>query len=219
MAGAKAAQRNRGNRRSGVNTFRKAGGHWTVQFGEDDEPLLLDDLDGMTYIHYLLSKPNKDVPTMELYRSRYPAVPDPTHMIEIGCDDDDEDTTSGDSPDPVADREYLQSCYVAMQELRGQIEQAQRDNDMASETAAQEKLDKLRTVVRQITRPDKAGGDRSRIFRQASERVANNVPKRIQAALNHIGKHHPLLHAHLNNAISTGFSCKYSPEKPLEWDL
>jgi hypothetical protein len=49
------------------------------------------------------------------------------------------------------------------------------------------------------------------------ERVRKAVTNRIRVAVQRIGKQHPDLGHHLQNAIHTGYSCWYSPERLVTW--
>jgi hypothetical protein len=49
------------------------------------------------------------------------------------------------------------------------------------------------------------------------ERVRKAVTKCIREAIRRIGKQHPALGRHLQNAIHTGYCCWYSSERPITW--
>jgi hypothetical protein len=48
-----------------------------------------------------------------------------------------------------------------------------------------------------------------------TERARKAVTWCIHDAIDRIGKQHPDLGHHLHNAIHTGYSCWYSPERPV----
>jgi hypothetical protein len=50
-----------------------------------------------------------------------------------------------------------------------------------------------------------------------AERARKAVSARIRDAITKIGGYHPELAAHLEAAVSTGATCMYRPELPIEW--
>ncbi len=53
---------------------------------------------------------------------------------------------------------------------------------------------------------------------QAIERARKAVTNRIRATVAQIGASHPTLGLHLANAVRTGTTCRYTPERPVAWE-
>jgi hypothetical protein len=62
-------------------------------------------------------------------------------------------------------------------------------------------------------------GGRVRRAADASDRARKAVTSRIRESIERIGKEHPALARHLQNAIHTGTFCSYQPDRPLPWKL
>jgi non-specific serine/threonine protein kinase len=62
-------------------------------------------------------------------------------------------------------------------------------------------------------------GGRDRKAADIVERARSNIRNRIKDALNKIREGNPSLGQHLTNAIKTGISCSYIPDKPTRWSL
>jgi SAM-dependent methyltransferase len=51
------------------------------------------------------------------------------------------------------------------------------------------------------------------------DRARKAVTSRIRESIDRIGKEHPALARHFENAIRTGTFCRYQPDRPLRWEL
>jgi hypothetical protein len=60
-------------------------------------------------------------------------------------------------------------------------------------------------------------GGRARKAADTSDRARKAVTSRIRETIERIGKEHPALARHLENAIHTGTFCSYRPDRPLSW--
>jgi len=58
-----------------------------------------------------------------------------------------------------------------------------------------------------------------RVNRDVGDRARQTVQKSIKVALKNISDAHALLHAHIEDAISTGFSCAYRPRQRILWKI
>ncbi|MDJ0781585.1 MAG: tetratricopeptide repeat protein [Desulfosarcinaceae bacterium] len=99
--------------------------------------------------------------------------------------------------------------------LRAEIAAAEADNDIPRAAGLTEELDQL---VEHLSKA-MGLGKRSRQLNPTHERARAAVTWRIRAAIRKIKTAHPPLGRHLNNAIKTGTTCTYLPEKPLDWEL
>jgi hypothetical protein len=62
-------------------------------------------------------------------------------------------------------------------------------------------------------------GGRVRKAADTTDRARKAVTSRIRESIERIGKEHPALARHLENAIHTGTFCSYQPDRPLPWKL
>src|SRR6185295_17464136 len=95
-----------------------------------------------------------------------------------------------------------------IEELQGEIDEAQAWNDVERAARAEEELDAL---VAQLTAATGLGG-RDRSFASDAERARQRVKKAISASLARIESEHAELGRHLSNTIRTGYKCRYQPD-------
>jgi hypothetical protein len=62
-------------------------------------------------------------------------------------------------------------------------------------------------------------GGRPRRVGSQVERARCTVTWRIKSAIRKVASAHPALGRHLGNAVRTGTTCVYQPEKPVDWLL
>jgi hypothetical protein len=92
----------------------------------------------------------------------------------------------------------------------------------ATQWADTGQADKLRAEVEFLRAELSAAyglGGRARKDADASDRARKAVTSRIRESIDRIGKEHPALARHLENAIHTGTFCSYQPDRPLPWKL
>ncbi len=113
--------------------------------------------------------------------------------------------------DERARREY----QSRISELRAEIEEATDANDPGRAARAQEELD---TLIHEIGRATGLGG-RARKLGDPAERARTAVTWRIRNAVKRVAAVHPALGRHLENSLQTGVFCRYSPERPTDWEV
>jgi tetratricopeptide (TPR) repeat protein len=94
-----------------------------------------------------------------------------------------------------------------------EIDEAERDNDLARGSRAREEMDAL---VDALSGALGLGG-RARSLGSATERARSAVTWRIRSAVRKIATIHPALGRHLDNSVRTGTYCSYQPERPIDW--
>jgi hypothetical protein len=62
-------------------------------------------------------------------------------------------------------------------------------------------------------------GRRNRHTPHSSERARINVKNRITDALNRLRVLHPTAWSHLRHSVRTGTFCRYTPDRPVRWDI
>jgi non-specific serine/threonine protein kinase len=120
---------------------------------------------------------------------------------------------AGELLDTQAKAEYKRRVA----ELREELEEAQRFNDLARAAKIRAELEFL---THQLAAAVGMGG-RNRQANSAAERARLSITKTIKAALRHIEENHPILGQHLATSIKTGTFCSYTPDptRPISWIL
>jgi tetratricopeptide (TPR) repeat protein len=175
-------------RRSGSKPARQAvisptgGGRWSIEV--DGRSTLLGDRVGMSYLASLLRKPGQDVDVFVLVANgRLPK----------------------ESGEPILDDEALRQYRQRAQELRSLL-----DGGAASKEADRYRAE-LATLTEGLRTVTRLGG-RSRSFVGNHERARTAVRKAIVRAIDVIASVEPTLGDHLSQSISTGASCRYTPD-------
>ena len=119
------------------------------------------------------------------------------------------------STGPVLDDTARRSYERRIRELQEDIEDAERDHDLARRYRHQVELDAL---IDHLTAAVGVG-NKTRSAGGTVERARSAVTHRIRAAIRQLEKLHPNLSRHLRHAINTGAYCSYRPEQPTTWRI
>ena len=111
--------------------------------------------------------------------------------------------------DEKARRRYQQKIL----ELQSDIEEAEQFSDFAGLEKLQEEYDQL---IAHLSRSLNLKG-KTRETGGAVEKARAAVTWRIRNAIARIEQHHPMLGAHLSNAVKTGTLCSYKPDRNIRW--
>ena len=95
-----------------------------------------------------------------------------------------------------------------LDDLRRDLEEAERFNDPARAEQARSEMDAL---AEQLASAVGLGGRNRRIGSEA-ERARSAVTKRIKSSINRIGEAIPSLGSHLAARVKTGYFCSYNPQ-------
>ncbi|HXG03204.1 MAG TPA: tetratricopeptide repeat protein, partial [Candidatus Binatia bacterium] len=171
--------------------FRREGGFWTLAF--EGLTVQLTEAKGFHDLAALLARPETRVHCLELAgRSAEPH-----------------------GADPALDARARRELTDRAQELQEEIEDAEARHDLGRAERAREELDRIVEVL--------AGalglGGRPRRPGSAAERARTAVTWRIRNAIRKIAAVHPALGRHLDNAVRTGTSCAYTPDRLVAWTL
>jgi hypothetical protein len=104
-----------------------------------------------------------------------------------------------------------------LEELREELEEAERLNDRGRVERAREEIEVLGGELASAV----GLGGRDRKAASAVERARANVTVAIKLALQKIAENHPSLGHHLSTTIKTGTFCSYvpNPKHPVSWEL
>ena len=193
--------------------FRKEGHYWTVSFG--GETFRLKDSKSLRVIAHLIRSPGHQFHARELAALDSPqqpvAQPVPHYDENVGA------TVSTDLGDAgvVLDAQAVAEYRHRLKELRLEIEEAERCNDLG-------RVSLLREEAEVLTAELAAGvgfQGRERRTSSHSERARLSVTKNIRGAIEKIREANPALGRHLANSIKTGYLCSYSPDPadPIVW--
>ncbi|MGC4894641.1 ATP-binding protein [Micromonospora sp. DT31] len=178
--------------------FRPDGPVWRLAYA--GRVVHLPDAKGLHDLRLLVSRPGVDVPAVELLDPA--AGPELVAARRLGAD-------------PVLDDEAKARYRQHLRRLDDEIDRAASRDDgqrlaaLDAERAAL--LDQLRTAA------GLAG--RSRRLGDQPERARKAVTARIRDTLRRIDERHPVLAAHLREAVTTGGTCRYLPAEPVPWQL
>lgn len=111
--------------------------------------------------------------------------------------------------DEKARRQYQKKIL----ELQAEIEEAERLSDFTGIETLQGEYDRL---IDHLSSSLNLNG-RTRETASTVERARSAVTWRIRNAIARIEPHHPMLGAHLSNAVKTGMLCSYKPDRNISW--
>ncbi len=189
----------------GRYAFRRQGDYWTLAC--DGRVTHLRSQRGFEYIAELLRHPDQALYAIDLADLGAPATAGlsaaeaAAQGLRVG---------SLDVPPARLDARARAQYRARWRELRHEAAAAERDNDPGRLAGVQREIDML---ARELAAARASG----RSPRQERARV--NVRNCISAALRAIRRHDEGLWRHLANAIKTGTSCCYTPERPIAWEL
>jgi len=181
------------------SVFRREGEYWTIEF--EGTVARLKDAKGLHYIAHLLRHPGQEFHVRDLV-----ALDAEPRQAALGASD----ATHQDLGDAgaVLDAQAKAAYRGRLEELRAEIEEAERFNDPGRSARAREEIE---FITDQLSAAVGLGG-RDRKAASDAERARLAVTKRIRAALERIRQANPVLAHHLTGAITTGYFCSYAPK-------
>jgi len=174
----------------GRNRFRRDGAVWAVTYG--GAQTYVPHTKGLQDVAVLLAHPGQPIPASDLAG-----------------------TITRSRGEPAIDRQALAAYRARLRDLDDDIAEADSHNDPERAARARAERDAL---VTELTHSVGRGG-RPRRLGDETEKARKTVTIRIQRALRHLDRHHPVLASHLREAIRTGTTCSYQPAQPLTWEL
>jgi hypothetical protein len=186
--------------------------YWMIRY--QGQAAILKDTRGLDCLSYLLRRPMLDIHVTELLATRI-NLPAPGLLggfwevggdtVTVGLRD------CGSILDSHAKTEYKRR----IDELRKDLEEAERSNDFYRAARARSEKD---AIAEQLAAAVGLGG-RDRKTSSDAERARCAVTKCIKKAIQKIGDAIPSLGYHLAARIKTGYFCSYNPrpDRPVAW--
>jgi hypothetical protein len=117
----------------------------------------------------------------------------------------------------VLDAQAKAEYKSRLKDLRCDLEEAERSNDLAHAERARVEIE---AIAEQLAALVGLGG-RDRKFGSEAERARCAVTKRIKNSIKSIGEAIPSLRSHLSSHIKTGYFCSYNPdpERAVAWEF
>ena len=117
--------------------------------------------------------------------------------------------------DPILDARSKAEYRRRFQELREDLEEAERFDDRDRAAKAQEEIN---AIAEQLASAVGLGG-RDRPTGSEAERARSSVTKRIKESITKISEAIPSLGHHFAARIKTGYFCSYNPhpDRPVAW--
>jgi non-specific serine/threonine protein kinase len=192
--------------------FYRRGDIWTI--GAPGREVQLRDAKGLAHIARLLAAPHLELHALDLVAGPQARGTAPAVVLAAGVEV--RARGEGDSG-PVLDSQAKAAYRLRVEELQGEIDEAEAFHD---DERASRARDELVFVARELAgavglrgRDRKTGSD--------AERARVNVTRAIRTALRRISEHDPQLGRRLGSEIKTGTFCVYEPaagDEPV-WDL
>ena len=165
---------------------------------------------GLHYLSVLLRNPGREFHVSELL-----AHPLDASAPSAGVAVPQQVTGGLFSGFPVLDAQAKAEYKHRINELRHELEEAERVNDAQRQTEIQ---NELQAICNNLASAVGLGG-RDRKTSSDAERARSAVTKCIKKAIQRIGEAIPLLGYHLADSIKTGYFCSYNPhpDRPVAW--
>jgi hypothetical protein len=182
--------------------------YWTIRY--HGRSALLKSTRGLHCLAVLLRDPGREFHVRELLvrpmDASTPAAAAGVHGRVTG---------GLDAGIPVLDAQAKAEYKCRLNELRQDLNQAERFNDSQRKT---EVKNELQAIADQLASGVGLGG-RDRKTSSDAERARSAVTKRIKEAINRIAEVIPPLGCHLAARIKTGYFCSYNPHpnRPVAW--
>jgi tetratricopeptide (TPR) repeat protein len=186
--------------------FRREGDFWTIAY--DGKDIRLKDAKGLQYIAHLLRHDGRELHAADLAAG-----------VELSPSTGQSDAGEivgglGDAGE-VLDAQARAAYRQRLADLEAELAEATQWADAGRAAKLQTELE--------FVRDELAGayglGGRARKAADVGDRARKAVTSRIRESIDRIGKEHPALARHFENAIHTGTFCSYQPDRPLRWEL
>lgn len=200
------------------NVFRREGDYWSITF--EGTTIRLRNTKGVRHIVNLIKHQGQELHVLYMVAAQEkpqigsletaPRKITERELTEAGL----KVSGLGDAGE-VLDQKAKDEYERRLRDLEKDLEEAQKFYDPGRATKIRMELDLIKEQLKGAI----GLGGRARKAADIVERARSNIRNRIKDALNKIREENPSLGQHLTNAIKTGTSCSYIPDKPTRWSL
>jgi hypothetical protein len=189
-------------------SLRREGDVWAFHYQGRD--VRIRDSKGMRCLALLLSSPGVEMHALQLAAPAAPAAApgaSAAAAAELAVGDRD----AGALLDPAAKAAYGER----LEDLRAEVEEAERFNDPERAAHAREEMEFLATELAAAT----GLGGRDRRAASNAERARVSVTKAIRTAIKRVEEHDRVVARELQATVRTGTFCIFEPDprRPVEW--
>ena len=190
--------------------FLRQGDYWTI--GYQRHVAFLKATRGLRYLALLLRNPGREFHVGELVGQ---VIGRPLVLGKGGHATGAWQGGLLSDAGPILDAQAKAEYKHRLDDLRRDLEEAERFNDP---TRAERARDEMDALAEQLASAVGLGGRNRRIGSEA-ERARSAVTKRIKDSINKIGEDLPSLRRHLAARVTTGYFCSYNPnpQRPVAW--
>ena len=188
--------------------FVRQGDYWTIRY--HGHTAFLKATRGLQCLACLLRTPGREFHVSELLASLLEAPVAASAVVASGRlrEDGGHCTTAGlNDGSPILDAQAKAEYKRRLNELRQDLEEAERFNDPDRAAKTQ---DEMNAIAQHLASAIGLGG-RDRKASSEAERARCAVTKRIKQSIRKIGDAIPTLGHHLTARIKTGYFCSYNP--------
>ena len=192
--------------------FIRRGDYWSIRY--QGQAANLKATRGLDCLCYLLRHPGREIHVSELLAT-LGEVPAPAFPGGVQEADGLAVTTGLHDAGPILDPQSKAEYKCRIDDLREDMEEAERFNDFHRAATARSELD---AIVHQLAAAVGLGG-RDRRASSDAERARSAATKRIKETIHRIAAAIPPLGHHLSARIKTGYFCSYNshPDRPVAW--
>jgi len=190
--------------------FIQQGDYWTI--GYQKHVAFLKATRGLHYLALLLRHPGREFHVCELVGQ---VIGSPLLFGKGGHATAARQGKFLSDAGPILDAQAKAEYKRRLDDLRRELEEAERFNDS---TRAERARDEIDALTEQLASAIGLGG-RNRRSGSEAERARSAVTKRIKSSIKRIGAAIPSLGTDLATRVTTGYFCTYSPhpERPVAW--
>lgn len=198
------------------SSFIRQDDFWTIRY--HGHTAFLKCTRGLQCLALLLRSPGREFHVSELLAS-LPEAPDAASSVTASgpLREDGANVVTAGLYDgiPILDAQAKAECKRRLNELRQDLEEAERFNDPARAAKAH---DEMNGIARHLAAAVGLGG-RDRRASSEADRARSAATKRIKEAIHKIAEAIPPLGHHLAARIKTGYFCSYNPhpDRPVAW--
>jgi len=190
--------------------FLRQGDYWVIRY--QGQVAFLKTSRGLQCLSLLLHHPGREFHVSELLglvlgKPAVSASPSQVRGLSQSTSD----------AGPILDGQAKAEYKLRLQNLREDLEDAERDGDAAR---AEQARTEIEILLQQLALAVGLGG-RDRRTGSEAERARSAVTKRIKDAINKIGEAIPSLRRYLAAQVRTGYFCSYNlcQEHPVAWKI